>query len=66
MDGLAYRFNLREVPSKMPAQVCISDNATLIIDGFFYPQIIDAVRQAINPQFSSGAPIAGARIAACT
>ena len=47
MDRVAYRFDLREVPSVVPAQVCISlDNTTLTVDGFLYLQITDAVKAA--------------------
>jgi regulator of protease activity HflC (stomatin/prohibitin superfamily) len=47
MDRVAYRFNLREMPSEVPAQVCISlDNTTLTVDGFLYLQITDAVKAA--------------------
>jgi regulator of protease activity HflC (stomatin/prohibitin superfamily) len=47
MDRVAYRFDLREVPSTVPAQVCISlDNTTLTVDGFLYLQITDAVKAA--------------------
>jgi regulator of protease activity HflC (stomatin/prohibitin superfamily) len=47
MDRVAYRFDLREVPSEVPAQVCISlDNTTLTVDGFLYLQITDAVKAA--------------------
>lgn len=46
-DRVAYRFDLREVPSEVPAQVCISlDNTTLTVDGFLYLQITDAVKAA--------------------
>lgn len=47
IDRVAYRFNLREIPSEVPAQVCISlDNTTLTVDGFLYLQITDAVKAA--------------------
>ena len=47
MDRVAYRFDLREVPSEVPPQVCISlDNTTLTVDGFLYLQITDAVKAA--------------------
>ena len=47
MDRVAYRFDLREVPSEVPAQVCISlDNTTLTVDGFLYLQITDPVKAA--------------------
>ena len=47
VDRVAYRFDLREVPSIVPAQVCISlDNTTLTVDGFLYLQITDAVKAA--------------------
>src|SRR5271155_2406595 len=47
MDRVAYRFDLREVPSEVPPQVCISlDNTTLPVDGFLYLQITDAVKAA--------------------
>ena len=47
VDRVAYRFDLREVPSEVPAQICISlDNTTLTVDGFLYLQITDAVKAA--------------------
>ena len=47
IDRVAYRFDLREMPSEVPAQVCISlDNTTLTVDGFLYLQITDAVKAA--------------------
>jgi regulator of protease activity HflC (stomatin/prohibitin superfamily) len=47
MDRVAYRFDLREMPSEVPAQVCISlDNTTLTVDGFLYLQITDAAKAA--------------------
>jgi regulator of protease activity HflC (stomatin/prohibitin superfamily) len=47
VDRVAYRFDLREMPSAVPAQVCISlDNTTLTVDGFLYLQITDAVKAA--------------------
>jgi len=47
VDRVAYRFDLREVPSEVPPQVCISlDNTTLTVDGFLYLQITDAVKAA--------------------
>jgi regulator of protease activity HflC (stomatin/prohibitin superfamily) len=47
MDRVAYRFDLREMPSEVPAQVCISlDNTTLTVDGFLYLQITDPVKAA--------------------
>jgi regulator of protease activity HflC (stomatin/prohibitin superfamily) len=46
-DRVAYRFDLRERPTEVPAQVCISlDNTTLTVDGFLYLQITDAVKAA--------------------
>ena len=46
-DRVAYQFDLREVPSEVPPQVCISlDNTTLTVDGFLYLQITDAVKAA--------------------
>jgi regulator of protease activity HflC (stomatin/prohibitin superfamily) len=46
-DRVAYRFDLREMPSVVPAQVCISlDNTTLTVDGFLYLQITDPVKAA--------------------
>src|SRR6202044_1730715 len=46
-DRVAYRFDLREVPSAVPPQVCISlDNTTLTVDGFLYLQITDGVKAA--------------------
>lgn len=47
VDRVAYRFDLREMPTEVPAQVCISlDNTTLTVDGFLYLQITDAVKAA--------------------
>ncbi len=47
IDRVAYCFDLREVPTEVPAQVCISlDNTTLTVDGFLYLQITDAVKAA--------------------
>ncbi len=47
MDHVAYRFDLHEMPSEVPAQVCISlDNTPLTVDGFLYLQITDAVKAA--------------------
>src|SRR5487761_2626245 len=47
MDRIAYRFDLREVPTEVPPQVCISlDNTTLTVDGFLYLQITDAMQLA--------------------
>lgn len=47
MDRVAYRFDLREMPSEVPPQVCISlDNTTLTVDGFLYLQITDPVKAA--------------------
>jgi len=46
-DRVAYRFDLREVPTEVPPQVCISlDNTTLTVDGFLYLQITDPVKAA--------------------
>jgi regulator of protease activity HflC (stomatin/prohibitin superfamily) len=57
MDRVAYRFDLREVPTEVPAQVCISlDNTTLTVDGFLYLQITDAVKAA----YGSSNPMAAA------
>ena len=47
IDRIAYTFDLREVPTEVPPQVCISlDNTTLTVDGFLYLQITDAVKAA--------------------
>ena len=47
IERVAYQFDLREVPSPVPPQVCISlDNTTLTVDGFLYLQITDAVKAA--------------------
>ena len=57
MDRVAYRFDLREKPTEVPAQVCISlDNTTLTVDGFLYLQITDAVKAA----YGSSNPMAAA------
>ena len=54
MDRVAYRFDLREMPSEVPAQVCISlDNTTLTVDGFLYLQITDAVKAAYGIEQSN-------------
>ncbi len=46
-DRVAFQFDLREVPTEVPAQVCISlDNTTLTVDGFLYLQITDAIKAA--------------------
>ena len=46
-DRVAYRFDLREAPTEVPAQVCISlDNTTLTVDGFLYLQITDPIKAA--------------------
>ncbi|MGH7118505.1 MAG: SPFH domain-containing protein [Acetobacteraceae bacterium] len=46
-DRVAYRFDLREVPTEVPSQVCISlDNTTLTVDGYLYLQITDAIKAA--------------------
>jgi len=46
-DRVAYRFDMREVPTEVPPQVCISlDNTTLTVDGFLYLQITDALKAA--------------------
>ena len=56
-DRVAYRFDLREVPSEVPPQVCISlDNTTLTVDGFLYLQITDAVKAA----YGSSSPMVAA------
>ncbi len=56
-DRVAYRFDLREVPSEVPPQVCISlDNTTLTVDGFLYLQITDAVKAA----YGSSSPMMAA------
>jgi regulator of protease activity HflC (stomatin/prohibitin superfamily) len=47
IETVSYRFDLREVPTEVPPQVCISlDNTTLTVDGFLYLQITDAVKAA--------------------
>jgi regulator of protease activity HflC (stomatin/prohibitin superfamily) len=57
IDRIAYRFDLREVPSEVPPQVCISlDNTTLTVDGFLYLQITDAVKAA----YGSSSPMIAA------
>jgi regulator of protease activity HflC (stomatin/prohibitin superfamily) len=57
MDRVAYQFDLREVPSEVPPQVCISlDNTTLTVDGFLYLQITDAVKAA----YGSSSPMIAA------
>jgi regulator of protease activity HflC (stomatin/prohibitin superfamily) len=56
-DRVAYRFDLREVPSAVPPQVCISlDNTTLTVDGFLYLQITDGVKAA----YGSSSPLTAA------
>lgn len=56
-DRVAYRFDLREMPTEVPPQVCISlDNTTLTVDGFLYLQITDAVKAAYgsnNPMLAA-------------
>ncbi|MGH7057290.1 MAG: SPFH domain-containing protein [Acetobacteraceae bacterium] len=47
VDHVAYAFDMREAPTEVPAQVCISlDNTTLTVDGFLYLQITDAIKAA--------------------
>ena len=47
IDRIAYRFDMRELPMEVPAQVCISlDNTTMTVDGVLYVQITDAVKAA--------------------
>ncbi|MBU2830124.1 SPFH domain-containing protein [Acidithiobacillus ferriphilus] len=47
LDRIAFRFNMREVPMEVPAQVCISfDNTTMTVDGVLYLQITDSVKAA--------------------
>lgn len=57
IETVAYRFDLREVPTAVPPQVCISlDNTTLTVDGFLYLQITDAVKAAYgssNPMLAA-------------
>jgi len=56
-DRIAYRFDLREVPTEVAPQVCISlDNTTLTVDGFLYLQITDPVKAA----YGSSNPMAAA------
>ena len=56
-DRVAYRFDLRERPTEVPPQVCISlDNTTLTVDGFLYLQITDAVKAA----YGSSSPMTAA------
>jgi len=56
-DRVAYRFDLREVPTEVAPQVCISlDNTTLTVDGFLYLQITDPVKAA----YGSSNPMAAA------
>ena len=57
IERVAYRFDLREVPTEVPPQVCISlDNTTLTVDGFLYLQITDAVKAA----YGSSSPMQAA------
>lgn len=47
VDRVAFYFDMREMPTEVPAQVCISlDNTTLTVDGFLYLQITDAIKAA--------------------
>ncbi|MCE5393616.1 MAG: SPFH/Band 7/PHB domain protein [Acidithiobacillus sp.] len=47
IDRVSYRFDMRELPLEVPAQVCISlDNTTMTVDGVLYMQITDAVKAA--------------------
>ncbi len=47
VDRVAFRFDMRELPMEVPAQVCISlDNTTMTVDGILYMQITDAVKAA--------------------
>jgi regulator of protease activity HflC (stomatin/prohibitin superfamily) len=64
IDRVAYRFDLREVPFEVPAQVCISlDNTTLTVDGFLYLQITDPVKAAYG---SSNPMVAAMQLAQTT
>jgi regulator of protease activity HflC (stomatin/prohibitin superfamily) len=55
-DRVAYRFDLREVPTEVAPQVCISlDNTTLTVDGFLYLQITDPVKAAYGSSNPMGA-----------
>ena len=55
-DRIAYRFDLREVPTEVAPQVCISlDNTTLTVDGFLYLQITDPVKAAYGSSNPMGA-----------
>lgn len=57
VDRVAYRFDLREMPTEVPPQVCISlDNTTMTVDGFLYLQITDAVKAA----YGSSSPMVAA------
>ncbi|HEX7389495.1 MAG TPA: SPFH domain-containing protein [Acidiphilium sp.] len=57
VETVSNRFDMREVPVEVPAQVCISlDNTTLTVDGFLYLQITDAVKAA----YGSTNPMAAA------
>jgi regulator of protease activity HflC (stomatin/prohibitin superfamily) len=43
MDLVRYRFDLRETPMEVPAQVCITkDNTQVSVDGIMYIQVTDA------------------------
>ena len=47
MDRVAFRFDIREIPTEVAPQVCISlDNTTLTVDGFLYLQITDPTKAA--------------------
>ena len=47
IDRVAFRFDMREIPTEVAPQVCISlDNTTLTVDGFLYLQITDPVKAA--------------------
>ncbi|MBW4092431.1 MAG: paraslipin [Proteobacteria bacterium] len=47
LDRVAFRFDIREMPTEVAPQVCISlDNTTLTVDGFLYLQITDPVKAA--------------------
>ncbi len=43
LDQARYRFDLRETPMEVPAQVCITkDNTQVSVDGIMYIQVTDA------------------------
>ena len=57
IERVSFRFDMRETPTEVPPQTCISlDNTTLTVDGFLYLQITDPVKAA----YGSSSPLTAA------